>query len=142
YRILLVEDSRTQAIKLGDTFEREGWQVDWAPNAETALQKTNQDRPDLVVVDYVLPGIRGDELCRRMRMNIDTRGIPILMLTMDATDEAEVRGLESGADDFVAKSADPGILLVRIRALLNKAPSAGSILGQADTHFRNAQLLK
>ena len=54
-------------------------------------------RPDLILLDYYLPGMRGDELCRRIRMNIDTRGIPILMLTTEASDEVEVRGLESGA---------------------------------------------
>lgn len=141
YRVMLVEDSRTQAIKLTDDFERQGWQVDWAPTVNLAMEKLNQTSPDLIVLDYYLPGIRGDELCRRIRMNIDTRNIPIVMLTMDDTHDAEVHGLESGADDFIPKSVDSDILLARIRTLLGKSRSPASILGQADHHFRRARLL-
>jgi two-component system NtrC family sensor kinase len=140
-RIMLVEDSRTQAIQLTDVLEKEGWEVIWAASAQRAMEEIDRAPPDLILLDYYLPGMRGDELCRRIRMNIDTRGIPILMLTTEASDEVEVRGLESGADDFVPKSVDSAILLVRIRALLNKARAQGSILGQADSHFRNAQIL-
>ena len=139
--ILLVEDSSTQALKLGDALEREGWEVDWAPTVEIAMEKLNQTSPDLVMLDYYLPGIRGDELCRRIRMNIDTRSIPILMLTMDQTHQAELRGLESGADDFVAKSVDIEVLLARIRMLLNKSATQWSIPGLAEQRFRRARLL-
>ncbi len=138
---MLVEDSRTQAIQLSYVLEREGWEVVWAPSAQKAMEEIDRAVPDMIVLDYYLPGMRGDELCRRIRMHIDTRGIPILMLTTEASGDAEVRGLESGADDFVPKSIDPGILLVRIRALLNKVQAQASILGQADTHFRHAQIL-
>jgi len=141
HHILLVEDSRTQALKLTDDFERQGWQVDWAPTVDSAMEQLNLHSPDLIVLDYYLPGIRGDELCRRIRMNIDTRSIPILMLTMDDTHTAELHGLESGADDFVPKSLDSDILLARIRTLLGKSCTASSILGQADHHFRRARLL-
>jgi signal transduction histidine kinase len=140
-RIMLVEDSRTQAIQLTDVLEKEGWTVFWAPTAQQAMTEIDRAAPDLILLDYYLPGLRGDELCRRIRMNIDTRGIPILMLTSEATGDAEVRGLESGADDFVPKTADPGILIVRIRALLSKAPAQSAILGQADSHFRHARIL-
>ena len=111
HRIMLVEDSQTQAIKLTDILEKEGWEVVWAPTAEQAMDEIRNGVPDLILLDYYLPGIRGDELCRRIRMNIDTRGIPILMLTAEETNGAELHGLESGADDFVLKSADPDILL-------------------------------
>ncbi|MEX0713443.1 MAG: response regulator [Pirellulales bacterium] len=141
YRIMLVEDSRTQAIKLTDEFERQGWQVDWASTVQLALEKLNQNSPDLIVLDYYLPGIRGDELCRRIRMNINTRNISIVMLTMDDTHDAELHGLDSGADDFVPKSVDSDILLARIRTLLGKSRFQSSILGQADHHFRRARLL-
>ncbi|MEX2119094.1 MAG: response regulator [Pirellulales bacterium] len=141
YRIMLVEDSRTQAIKLTNEFERQGWQVDWAPTVQLALEKLNQNSPDLIVLDYYLPGIRGDELCRRIRMNINTRNISIVMLTMDDTHDAELHGLDSGADDFVPKSVDSDILLARIRTLLGKSRFQSSILGQADHHFRRARLL-
>src|SRR5438445_2511041 len=118
---MLVEDSRTQAIQLAHVLGQEGWEVVWAATAAKAMEEIDRAAPDLILLDYYLPGLRGDELCRRIRMNIDTRGLPILMLTTEATDAAEVRGLESGADDFVPKSADVELLLLRIRTLLNKA---------------------
>jgi CheY-like chemotaxis protein/HPt (histidine-containing phosphotransfer) domain-containing protein len=141
HRIMLVEDSQTQAIKLCYVLEHEGWEVVWAPTAQKAMEEINQRPPDLILLDYYLPGIRGDELCRRIRMNINTRGIPILMMTVEEAHETEVHGLESGADDFVSKSVDSDILLVRIRALLNKAQTQASILGAADAFFRRARLL-
>src|ERR1700730_9936094 len=134
---MLVEDSRTQAIQLTDVLEKEGWEVVWSATAQKAMEEINRAAPDLILLDYYLPGMRGDELCRRIRMNIDTRGIPILMMTVDETHEAEVHGLESGADDFVAKSVDADILLLRIRTLLNKHGTQASILGQADSSFRH-----
>lgn len=141
YDILLVEDSRTQALNLSHALERQGWKVDWAPTVEAAMERLNQTSPDLIVLDYYLPGISGDELCRRIRMNIRTRSIPILMLTMDETHEAELRGLESGADDFVPKSIDAEVLLARIRMLLGKSATQLSIPGLVDQRFRRARLL-
>ncbi len=142
HRILLVEDSRTQAIKLRHMLEKAGWEVSWAPTAEEAVEQINRVAPDLILLDYYLPGVRGDELCRRLRMDIRTRAIPVLMMTEDETHANELLGLESGADDFVAKSVDVDIFVLRIRGLLNKAESnAGSILGRADGSFRRARLL-
>ena len=141
HRIMLVEDSQTQAIKLRFVLEKEGWEVIWAATAQKAMEEIDRGKPDLILLDYYLPGIRGDELCRRIRMTIDTRSIPILMMTAEGTDEAEIRGLESGADDFVAKSVDSDILLLRIRTLLNKSHASSAILHQADSHFRHARLL-
>ncbi len=142
HRILLVEDSRTQAIKLRHTLEKAGWEVTWAPTAEEAVEQISRAAPDLILLDYYLPGVRGDELCRRLRMNIDTRSIPVLMMTEDETHANELLGLESGADDFVAKSVDVDILLLRIRGLLSKAQTThASILGRGDGSFRRARLL-
>jgi DNA-binding response OmpR family regulator len=141
HRIMLVEDSPTQAIKLGYVLEQEGWQVVWAATAERAMEEIDHQAPDLILLDYYLPGIRGDELCRRIRMNIDTRSIPVLMMTVDASDAVEVHGLESGADDFVPKSVDPDILKLRIRTLLNKVRVQATILGAGDSHFRHARIL-
>ena len=128
HRIMLVEDSQTQAIKLRYVLEKEGWEVIWAATAQKAMEEINQRPPDLILLDFYLPGIRGDELCRRIRMNINTRSLPILMMTVEETDEAELHGLESGADDFVPKSVDADILLLRIRTLLNKSRAQSSIL--------------
>jgi CheY-like chemotaxis protein len=141
YRIMLVEDSRTQAIKLSYALEQEGWQVAWVTTAQDAMAQIDRVPPDLVLLDYYLPGMRGDELCRRIRMDIDTRNIPILMLTVEDSDDAQVHSLESGADDFLPKSSDPDILLLRVRALLGKSRGTSSILRQADSHFRHARIL-
>ena len=140
-RILIVEDSETQAILLRETLADHGWETIWAATAERAMEHINQQTPALILVDYYLPGIRGDEFCRRIRMNIDTRGIPIIMLTANHDNDAELNGLNSGADDFVAKSADPDILLLRIRTMLNKQRPDPSILTPTETHFRRARLL-
>jgi CheY-like chemotaxis protein len=139
--ILLVEDSRTQAIKFRHLLQKEHWEVAWADTVDQAMEQIDIAKPDLILLDYYLPGIRGDELCRRLRMNLDTRAIPVLMMTEDETHTNEVVGLDSGADDFVAKSVDADILLLRIRTLLNKAVRPGSIFGSGDAPFRNARLL-
>ena len=139
--ILLVEDSSTQALNLAHVLKQADCSVDWAPTVKAAMERLNLSSPDLIVLDYYLPGIQGDELCRRIRMNIDTRNIPILMLTTDATHDTELRGLESGADDFVPKSADPEVLLARVRALLNKPALKVSIPGLTEQRFRRARLL-
>ena len=139
-RILLIEDSRTQAERLRELLSAQGWEVVCEITAEAALEAMNRRRPDLIVVDYYLPGMRGDEFCREIRMNVDTRGIPILMLTVDGTHDAETRGLESGADDYLAKSVDPDILVLRVGALLRKAQGLAAILETGD-HFTRARVL-
>ena len=101
-QILVVEDSETQALKLQLMLENEGCKVVHASTAERAIEELNHHVPDLVIVDYHLPGVRGDEVCRRIRMNMSTRGIAILMLTAEETDAAELHGLESGADDYIS----------------------------------------
>lgn len=85
---------------------------------EGALDHMSRHRPDLVIVDYHLPGMNGDELCRLLRLNAATETVPLLILTDDAESETERHGLESGADDHVTKSADPDVLVARIQALL------------------------
>lgn len=140
-RIMVVEDSETQALKMRYVLEAEGWEVISASSAEMCLDSLNRAVPDLILVDYHLPGIRGDELCRRIRMNVNTRGIPVLMLTVEENHGAELHGLESGADDYVSKSVDAEILLARIRALLRKSPSQTSVLSPADSSFKRSRLL-
>ncbi len=130
-RIILVEDSPTQAAKLSALLEAEGFAVTPCSSAEEGLREVGEKPPDLLVVDYYLPGIRGDELCRRIRMDIEARQIPILMFTVDDTQAMELRGLDSGADDYVSKSADPDVLIARIRVLLRKGKESQAILGFA-----------
>ena len=140
-RIILVEDSPTQAAKLCGLLEAEGFAVMPCSSAEEGLRVLGENPPDLLVVDYYLPGIRGDELCRRIRMNIEARSIPILMFTADDTQATELRGLDSGADDYVSKAADPGVLIARIRGLLRKGKESQAILGIAQPHMRDVRML-
>jgi PAS domain S-box-containing protein len=140
-RILVIEDSKTQALKLQWMLEQEGCEVVCAETAELALEALNQGVPDLVIVDYHLPGVRGDEVCRRIRRNMSTRGIAILMLTAEETEAAELHGLEAGADDYISKSVDDSILLLRVRSLLRKSSSEASLLFGLDSALSSARLL-
>ncbi|EME69355.1 Signal transduction histidine kinase [Paramagnetospirillum caucaseum] len=139
--ILIVEDSVTQALKLQLVMEQEGFQTVCAHSGEAALEEINRRRPSLIIVDYHLPGIQGDELCRQIHMDITTRSIPLMMLTADETSAAELHGLESGADDFVAKSEDPEILLLRVHNLLRKARRQAVNVEVGRSLFRRARVL-
>lgn len=118
--ILIVEDSPTQAIMLQSLLEQEGFVVDWASTAEDALDRLAVSLPDMVIADYHLPGIQGDEMCRRIRFNMKTQHLPVIMLTMDSSLAGELQGLDSGADDYVSKSEESDMLLLRVFAQLNK----------------------
>jgi two-component system, NtrC family, sensor kinase len=141
FRIVVVEDSETQAFKLRLLLEEQGWEVSIAGAAEAALAALGDPLPDLILVDYNLPGMRGDEFCRRIRMNLNTRGIPLLMMTSSAPRTAEIQSLESGADGYVSKSENSENLLLRIRALLRKAPEQAAILNPQESTFRRARIL-
>ncbi|WP_419899387.1 response regulator [Roseomonas sp. USHLN139] len=143
--ILLVEDSDTQALQMRRLLEAQGFAVTRAASAELALDQLNEALPALVIVDYHLPGMNGDELARQIRLSSRTRAIPVLMLTEAREGDLERQGLESGADAYVPKSADPALLLLRLRALLRRheaaAPEAPAATPQADGAFRRARLL-
>ena len=141
YRMVVVEDSETQAYKLQLLLEEQGWQVSVAGAAEAALAALGDPLPDLILVDYNLPGMRGDEFCRRIRMNLNTRGIPLLIMTGSAPETAEIQSLDSGADAYIAKSENTEILLLRIRALLRKGSAQDAILNSPETGFRSASIL-
>ncbi|MFC3127566.1 response regulator [Pseudoroseomonas globiformis] len=137
--LLLVEDSETQALQMRRLLEANGFGVHRVPTAEAALEALNEAVPALVIADFHLPGMNGDELARQIRLNSRTRAIPVLMLTEAREGDMERQGLESGADAYVPKSADHELLLLRIRALLRRsavtAPSSQSIA------FRRAKTL-
>src|ERR1700678_588068 len=141
FHIVVVEDSETQAFRLRILLEEQGWEVSIAGAAEAALAALGDPLPDLILCDYNLPGMRGDEFCRRIRTNLNTRGIPILMITSSAPDTVEIQSLKSGADGYVSKSESIEILIVRIRALLRKAPAQGAALNSHDSAFGAARLL-
>jgi two-component system NtrC family sensor kinase len=140
--ILIVEDSATQALKLQHVLEQEGFPTLCAYTGEEALEEINRRLPSLIIVDYHLPGIQGDELCRQIHMDVTTRSIPILMLTADETAATEMHGLESGADDFVSKSEDPEILLLRVHNLLRKSQRETTMIEEVGRSlFRRARVL-
>lgn len=139
--ILVVEDSRTEALRMRLVLEKEGWEVCCADNASQAIVEIGRKTPDLILVDYYLPGIRGDELCRQIRMRVDTRVIPIVMLTANETDQIQLQGLESGADDFLPKTFEVDTLLLRLRSLLSKSCARSESNGPTDSYFNSARLL-
>jgi len=121
--ILLVEDSETQALQLRHMLETNGFNVSWRSTAEAALDGLNEKLPDLVIADYHLPGMNGDELTRQMRLNVRTRAIPVIMLTEARERAVERQGLESGADAYISKSAEQELIILRIKALLRRRSS-------------------
>jgi two-component system, OmpR family, alkaline phosphatase synthesis response regulator PhoP len=121
HRVLLVEDERDIRELVRYSLEQEGFLVDEAGDADTALERIGRRAPDLMVLDVMLPGMSGLELCRRMRAQAPTAAMPILMLTAKGAEVDRVIGLEMGADDYVVKPFSPREVLARIRALLRRA---------------------
>lgn len=130
-RILIVEDSPTQALQLQFQLEEAGYEVKVCGSAADALDSLNKEFPSLILLDFFLPGMRGDELCRRIKANIATRHIPVLMLTAQEGEGTEVRGLDSGADGFLSKGTETEILLLRIAGLLNRSRLDDDLAAQA-----------
>lgn len=140
--VLVVEDSETQALKLMALLEDEGMRARRSATAEEALDHLSHSRPDLILVDYHLPRMRGDELCRQIRMNPATSDILILILTDDVKGIVERQGLESGADDHVPKSTDADALMARVHALLrNRRMAPGASLHRPATYFHKHRVV-
>jgi two-component system NtrC family sensor kinase len=137
--LLLVEDSDTQALVFRRTLEGFGFTVDRTRTAEDALVSLNEALPDLLVVDYRLPGMNGDELVRILRQTGHTRTLPIIMLTSDAASEVERQGLDSGANAYVPKASGPQLLVSRMRSLLRQRRAVPG--NSAAGGFRQARLL-
>ena len=118
--ILVVEDEEDIRELLKYNLEKEGYQVFGAVTGEAALQAVRDRRPDLVLLDLMLPGIDGLEVCRKIRRETQTRYLPIIMLTAKGEEADIVTGLELGADDYVTKPFSPRVLLARLRAALRR----------------------
>jgi two-component system, OmpR family, alkaline phosphatase synthesis response regulator PhoP len=121
HRVLVVEDERDIRELVRYTLEQEGFVVDEAADADAALERIARRAPDLMVLDVMLPGMSGLELCRRLRAQPPTATLPILMLTAKGAEVDRVLGLEMGADDYVVKPFSPREVVARIRALLRRA---------------------
>ncbi|NLG34522.1 MAG: response regulator transcription factor [Lentisphaerae bacterium] len=118
--ILLVEDEHDIQDLLKFHLEREHFTVDTANSGEDAIGNLKNSRPDLILLDLMLPGIDGVEVCRRLKANPDTRDIPIIMLTAKDSEADIIAGLEMGAGDYITKPFSPRILIARIHAVLRR----------------------
>ena len=122
--ILIVEDEAPLVTLLRYNLEREGFAVLDAQDGEEALNVAREQKPDLVLLDWMLPLMSGIELCRQLRRGAETRAIPVVMLTARGEEGDKLRGLDSGADDYVTKPFSPSELIARIRAVLRRARPA------------------
>ncbi|KAJ56820.1 chemotaxis protein CheY [Actibacterium mucosum KCTC 23349] len=150
--VLVVEDEPAQREVLAYNLEAEGFDVSKAENGEEALLLVDEMAPDIIVLDWMLPNVSGIEVCRRLKTRSDTRNVPIIMLSARSEEVDRVRGLETGADDYVVKPYSVVELMARVRAQLRRTRPASvgeqlefeDIVLDAETHkvFRNEQLLK
>ena len=120
-RILVVEDEAALSLLLTYNLEAEGYGVARAERGDDAEVMLAESTPDLVILDWMLPGVSGFELCRRMRAREATRDLPIIMLTARGEESERVRGLSIGADDYVVKPFSVPELMARVRSLLRRA---------------------
>ena len=120
-RVLIVEDEEPLTLVLRYNLEAEGYSVDSASRGDDAEIMLREQVPDLVILDWMLPGLSGIELCRRLRLRSETQSLPVILLTARGEESERVRGLATGADDYVVKPFSVPELLARVRALLRRA---------------------
>lgn len=126
-KILIIEDEQDIIELLTYNLEQEGYQMFFSTSGEEALTMVHQKNPDLILLDLMLPGVDGLEVCRNLKQNDSTRNIPIIMLTAKSEDSDVITGLEMGADDYVPKPFSPKVLVARIRSVLRRnAPPAAA----------------
>lgn len=118
--VLVVEDEPAQREVLAYNLEAEGFRVSRAENGEEALIVVDEDMPDIIVLDWMMPNLSGLEVCRRLKTRRETRGIPVIMLSARSEEVDKVRGLETGADDYVVKPYSVVELMARVRAQLRR----------------------
>ena len=150
--VLIVEDEPAQREILAYNLEAEGFRVVQAEDGDEALVLIAEEEPDILVLDWMLPGVSGIEICRRVKGKSETRAIPIIMLSARTEEFDRVRGLETGADDYVVKPYSVAELMARVRTQLRRVRPAtigqrltyGDIVLDAEEHrvFRNDQAIK
>ncbi|MEP4248832.1 phosphate regulon transcriptional regulator PhoB [Tateyamaria sp.] len=119
-RVLVVEDEPAQREVLAYNLEAEGFIVSRAENGEEALLLVDEDAPDIIVLDWMMPNLSGIEVCRRLKIRPETRSIPVIMLSARSEEVDKVRGLETGADDYVVKPYSVIELMARVRSQLRR----------------------
>ncbi len=141
-RVLIVEDEEALSLLLAYNLEAEGYVVERCERGDDAELLLLEGPPDLVILDWMLPGVSGIEICRRLRAREGTRTLPVIMLTARGEEDERVRGLSVGADDYVVKPFSVPELMARVRALLRRAAperiagrlAAGDIELDRETH--------
>ncbi|VVT32820.1 phosphate regulon transcriptional regulator PhoB [Rhizobium sp. EC-SD404] len=141
-RITVVEDEEALSVLLRYNLEAEGYKVDTVLRGDEAEIQLKERVPDLLILDWMLPGVSGIELCRRLRARPETERLPIIMLTARAEESERIRGLATGADDYVVKPFSTPELMARVRAMLRRAKpevissmlQSGDITLDRDTH--------
>ncbi|HUP38921.1 MAG TPA: response regulator transcription factor [Vicinamibacterales bacterium] len=123
-RILIVEDDRDIAALIAHYLEKAGYSADTVPDGTHALARAEASPPDLVILDLMLPGLNGLEVCKALRASPRTAALPIIMLTARGEESERILGLDSGADDYVVKPFRPNELMARVRALLRRTKPA------------------
>ena len=119
--VLVVEDEPAQREVLKYNLESEGYTVSFAVNGEEALLMISEELPDVIVLDWMLPNVSGIEVCRQVKTRPETREIPVIMLSARSEEGDKVRGLETGADDYVTKPYSVTELLARVRSQLRRS---------------------
>ncbi len=122
--VLIVEDEAAQREVLAYNLEAEGFRVTRAENGEEGLLCVEEDVPDVIVLDWMMPNLSGIEVCRRLKIKPETRAIPIIMLSARSEEVDKVRGLETGADDYVVKPYSVSELMARVRTQLRRVRPA------------------
>lgn len=135
--ILVVDDEEPIQELLRFNLEKEGYQVAVAKDGQEALDRVKDEQPDLLVLDVMLPGMSGVEVCRRLRLNPKYQQLPIIMLTAKGEEIDKVLGLELGADDYMTKPFSPRELLARIKACLRRLNNS---LGETEVQIMRGEL--
>ena len=120
-KVLVVDDEAAICDMIQFALEQSGFEVQKAASAHEAILRINEQRPDIILMDWMMPGVSGLELTRRLRSDTYTEDIPIIMLTARVTEDDKVTGLEAGTDDYVIKPFSPRELLARIRAVMRRS---------------------
>jgi two-component system phosphate regulon response regulator PhoB len=134
--LLVVEDEESLATLLQYNLDKEGFRVTQCADGEEALILIDEKQPDLLILDWMLPSVSGIEVCRRLRQRTDTRNLPIIMLTARGEETDRIRGLDTGADDYVVKPFSMSELSSRVRAVLRRIRP-----GLADNRLRHGDLM-
>ena len=132
--VMIVEDEQPLVTMLRYNLEKEGFGVCEASNGEEALVQIAERKPDVVLLDWMLPLVSGIEVCRQLRRSPKMRSLPIIMLTARGEEADKIRGLNSGADDYITKPFSPSELIARVRAVIrrSKPDTTGETLNFAD----------